>query len=238
MLAHLAHGSCAKPVDGAREEREREREERALYDPPRSVHFDPFDIRGENHISPRTTFILPDLYSPRAPECTPARVPRFASRVTKSERGNRFAIAIWHLVERGSHPPGVKRKNTAGFFNPASPGDRRRRRSGVSAFTGKPSRRLERHGGGCVVCTIENGSARIRGGRRSRGTSGSARSFSCSVIRSLPLARSLVAASRYTLRRAVPLRRAGRCASAYAPLAMVGRGGASHVTRPANRARA
>lgn len=47
------HGSCARSSLTAREER---REERALYDPPRSVHFDPFDIREENHISSRATF--------------------------------------------------------------------------------------------------------------------------------------------------------------------------------------
>lgn len=52
----------ARSPSSAREER---REERALYDPPRSVHFDPFDIREENHISPRTTFISPgDVNSP------------------------------------------------------------------------------------------------------------------------------------------------------------------------------
>lgn len=76
--------------------------------------------------------------------------------------------------------------------------------------------------------TIEDGSARIRSadeGTEERGTRNEER-----IARSL--ARSL-ALRRVTLRCG-----AGRCASAYAPRAMVGRGGASHVTRPANQSRA
>lgn len=105
------------------------REERALYDPPRSVHFDPFDIREENHILPRTTFISPgDLNSPYVRELV------FHDEVAESE-GRR---SIDDRARRGSvrgHPLAsqIPPASSRSRFFPANPTDAGTRRSGKSA---------------------------------------------------------------------------------------------------------
>jgi len=109
-------------------------------------------------------------------------------------------------------------------------------KGGASAI-GKSENRTRVHG------TTRFPSGRIRGGgctEHDRGTHGSARIRNGEGAGERDGARAcslqLVHVTRYVA--VLLLRQAGRCASAYAPWPIVGRGGVYHVTWAANRSRA
>jgi len=211
-------------------------EESVIYDPARSVHFDPRSTparkivhRCGRHLSRRGRKGLLANSTGKATYrsyCPSIRLIDAESTGTEGWK-DRFAIPRISLVTISREKFAASRRTDE---REAAVRDRKIGARKSARVFGKLASRAE-----------AREARRIRGGGCDRGTGCTGAHASVAAKEpendgaracSLQLAR----VTRYVA--VLPLRHAGRCASAYAPWPIVGRGGVYHVTRAANRTRA